>query len=169
MDYLDYHGKPFNVHLPEGCDLQGTLPTMEKPVSNRSDLMLVFCKDQKQGVCDINGKIVLPPIYDSIITYNEGYFTALADHSTVFVSRDGQPLGKVSTSEFNFSFNAFHQGVIAGEATKHLYVNKPRGFQAPSNSFSQTVKHCPYQNCAQYQIFLKVMPELFCAMEIAVH
>jgi len=134
---LDAAGEPFHIDLPEGCGLNGPLLNMTNPAKNRSDILLVITKDRHQGVCDINGKIVIPPIYDSIKSYSEGYFVVLTgdSKSTAFLDKDAQVLGKMPTSEFDFHLNEFHEGVVLGEASKRLYLSGGAGYLASFQFF----------------------------------
>jgi len=117
---LDYQGRPVSIPLPDGYHVRGILSNMNKPVQSRSDILLVIRNGQKEGVCDIAGKIIIAPIYESIKTYSEGYFTAIDDQKTVFLNREGQVLGSVSTWDFDFTANDFHEGVIVGQSRNRV-------------------------------------------------
>ncbi|HEY9730506.1 MAG TPA: WG repeat-containing protein [Drouetiella sp.] len=117
---LDGRGNPFPVKLPPECVLNGPMVTSVEPATRKDDIFLVIIRGGERGICDITGKVIVPPVYAEVVSYNDGYFIARSanENSTQFIDRQGVQTGTVSAKDFNFSFNAFHDGFILGESTK---------------------------------------------------
>ncbi|MBS1993238.1 MAG: WG repeat-containing protein [Cyanobacteria bacterium SZAS LIN-3] len=124
---LDSSGKPFPIPLPQACQLHDSLTGRQNPVQKRSELMLVISNGTKEGICDIDGRSIVPPIYDKMLTYSEGCFTAEDSErrATVFIDGNGKVLASISKRDFEFSGRSFHEGVILGESTVAHYDGQP--------------------------------------------
>lgn len=126
---LDSDGKPFPLPLPQACQLHDSLTGRQNPVQKRSELMLVISSGTKEGICDINGRFIVPPIYDKVLTYSEGYFTAEDSERgvTTFIDGNGKALAAISMRDFEFSGRSFSGGVILGQSTSAHYDGQPGG------------------------------------------
>ena len=79
-----------------------------KKIDYRGKLIYVE-NDTKKGYVNRNGKEVIPCIYDSVTSFNEGYAIARDEENNCFIyNEDGQIVGK---SKYPYQFvSSFHNG-----------------------------------------------------------
>ena len=69
---------------------------------------------EKMGVYDlIENRIIIPPVYDSIITYSDGVFTVELNGKKGYVDSAGKTIGKIEYDRVNYFYAGV--GVVARE------------------------------------------------------
>ena len=131
---MNDRGDTIPISLAPGRTLAGSLSPMTEPVKTRSEIKLLIREkvaggEEKLGVCDILGRVLLKPAYDEIKSFSDGYYTAIDNtkRCTFFIDADGKVTASIPLDEIDFAFNQFHEGFIYGKVTKSLYTGEPGG------------------------------------------